>query len=106
LTCTGAGGSANQSVTITVTPLRSVTVSWISPTVNADNSLLTDLAGFRVYYGTSSGNYNSYVQVANSAATSAVVNNLTPGATYHFAVSAYDTSGNESSKSTDISKGL
>lgn len=86
--------------------MRSVTISWTPPAVNVDNSPLTDLAGFRVYYGTSSGNYTSSIQVNDPAATSAVVSNLTPGVTYHFAVSAYDTSGNESSKSTDISKGL
>lgn len=34
------------------------TVSWDAPTTHADGTDLTDLAGYKVYYGTASRNYN------------------------------------------------
>ena len=34
----------------------STTISWTPPTSITDNSPLTNLAGYRIYYGTSSGN--------------------------------------------------
>lgn len=70
-----------------------------------------DLAGYRVYYGTVSrigttpcanAGYASNVNVGN--VTTYTFNNLTDGATYYFAVSAYDTSNNESACSTQQSK--
>jgi len=33
------------------------TVSWIPPTTNTDGTALTDLAGYKVYYGTVSWSY-------------------------------------------------
>jgi len=78
------------------------TVSWIPPTTNVDDSSLTDLDGFRVYYGTESNwadicpvaSVDQYVDVANPAATNYTFSNLTEGQTYYFTVVAYDTSGN------------
>ncbi|GKS58197.1 hypothetical protein YTPLAS18_17240 [Nitrospira sp.] len=63
----------------------SVTLTW-----NANNE--SDLQGYRVYYGTSSGNYTTNVDVGN--VTSYTVNGLTTGFTYYFAIRAMDTSGN------------
>jgi hypothetical protein len=105
LTCTGAGGSANGSVTIVVTPLGSATVSWLAPTTNANGSTLTDLQGFRLYHGTVSGSYDAPVDIADPAARSYTFQNLQPG-THYFAVSAYDTSLNESALSIEVSKTL
>jgi PKD repeat protein len=44
--------------------------------------------GYRLYYGTSSGNYSSNVDAQNQ--TSATVTGLTDGARYYFAVKAYN----------------
>lgn len=62
----------------------------------------SDLAGYKVYYGTASGQYGEPTDVGNTAGANFT---LTPsvGTTYYFAVSAYDTSGNESVKSAEIS---
>jgi hypothetical protein len=81
----------------------SATLSWIRPTTNTDGSPLTDLAGFKVYWGTASGLYQEQRIVNNPAATTWVVNNLTAGRWY-FAVSAVDLSGAESGKSSEASK--
>ncbi len=60
-----------------------------------------DLAGYKVYYGTESGNYTHIQDVGNQ--TSYLAENLKDGSTYHFAVSAYDLSGNESELSGEVS---
>jgi hypothetical protein len=79
----------------------SATLSWNPPTTNTDGTHLTDLAGFKIYYGTSSGNYT---QVVNAGyVTTYTVNNLNSG-TYYFVATAYDTSGNESGYSNQVSK--
>ncbi len=78
------------------------TLTWDPPTTNADGSPLTDLAGYKLYYGTSSGNYTNSIDVGN--VTTYTVVNLTEGLTYFFVVSAYDTLGNESDYSNEVSK--
>lgn len=66
-----------------------------------DANTETDLAGYKVYSGQTSGSYNPPVDVGNI--TTATVSNLTQGATYYFAVTAYSTSGLESPFSQEVS---
>jgi hypothetical protein len=79
----------------------SATLAWNAPVTNTDGTPLTDLAGHKIYYGTSSGNYTSVIDVGN--VTTYTVTNLSPGA-YYFAVTSYDTSGIESTYSNEASK--
>jgi fibronectin type III domain protein len=58
------------------------------------------VVGYKLYYGTSSGQYDSQVDVGPDV--SYTVNGLTPGTTYYFAVSAYN-SGGESALSSEVS---
>ena len=60
-----------------------------------------DLAGYKVYYGTSSRSYSVVVDVGN--VTSFRIDDLTEGVRYFFAVTAYDTAGNESDFSEEVS---
>jgi hypothetical protein len=71
-----------------------VTASWNAPTTNEDQSSLSDLAGYKIYYGLASGNYTGSINAGN--VTTYQINNLVGGLTYYFAVTAQDTSGNES----------
>jgi len=59
-----------------------------------------DLAGYKIYYGTASGVYGDPIDVGN---VTGHVMEITPqhGATYYFALTAYDTSGNESGYSSE-----
>jgi len=75
----------------------SVTVSWSPPTQNSDGSPLTNLAGYRVYFGTTATNLNSSVTLANPGLVRDVIENLTP-ATWYFAMTAYNTNGSESAR--------
>ena len=62
-----------------------------------------DLAGYKVYYGTASRTYGSPINVGNQ--TAFAVTGLSAG-TYYFAVTAFDTSGNESVFSAEVSKAI
>lgn len=70
-----------------------VTLAW-------DPNPEPTVAGYRLYLGTSPGYYTSSVDVA--AATRATVSSLIEGVTYYMAVTAYDTSGNQSGYSDEI----
>ena len=71
-----------------------VTLAW-------DANTSAGLAGYKVHYGSSSGSYPSVIDVGNN--TTYTVSNLQNGTTYYFAVTDYDTSGNESGCSNQVS---
>jgi hypothetical protein len=73
---------------------ETVTLAW-------DPNSETDLAGYRLYYGTTSRSYQNTIDVGN--ATSTPVSDLQKGATYYFAVTAYNDSGIESDYSNEVS---
>jgi Domain of unknown function (DUF4082)/Bacterial Ig-like domain/Fibronectin type III domain len=77
-----------------------VHVAWTAPTTNANGSPLTDLRGYRVYYGTSAGQYSTTLDAA--MATQVVIAGLAPGQTYHITVTAYDAAQNESAYATEV----
>jgi hypothetical protein len=73
---------------------QTVVLDW-NPSVSAN------VAGYNVYYGTNSGNYIYEVDAGD--ATSVTLSNLICGATYYFAATAYDTNGDESPFSAEVS---
>ena len=83
------------NVTVQAVALGSATLSWTPPTQNTDGSALTDLAGYKIYWGTSQSNLSNVATINNPGVTTYLVENLVPG-TYFFAATAFDTSGNES----------
>jgi hypothetical protein len=97
----GSGTSGINSSVISPSTSNSVTLSWIAPTTNEDGTPLTDLAGYKIYYGTSPGSYNNHITVHNT--TSYTISNLAPDM-YYFTIVAYDTSGNESNYSNEMGK--
>jgi hypothetical protein len=81
------------------------TLSWDAPATRADGSVVGALAGYRIYYGTASGQYAGSVLVYGSTTTSGTVNGL-PSGTWYFTVAAVDTVGNESAIGYELSKTL
>ncbi len=69
-------------------------ISWNANTEN-------DLAGYRVYYGRSAGNYETVLNAGN--VTTQTLNNLSAGSTYYVAITAIDQAGNESRPSQEVS---
>jgi hypothetical protein len=102
----GANVVALPAFTITVAAAgsnsNSVTLSWQAPTENSDGSALMDLKGYRVRYGSKSGSYPDLIEVANPGLTTYVVQNL-PTGMYYFAVTAFNSAGEESSFSGEVS---
>jgi len=78
----------------------SLMLSWNAPTTNTDGTPLTDLAGYKLYYGTKPGQYDQVLTVGSF--TTAEIDGLYPGTTYYLAVTAYDIFGNESDFSNEI----
>jgi hypothetical protein len=72
----------------------SVTLTW-HPSVD------TNVAGYKIYYGTVSHVYTNTVSVGN--VTNTTLNNLVAGATYFFAATTYGASGLESGFSNEAS---
>jgi hypothetical protein len=84
-----------------------VPMFFICPSVSAyqltlewDSNVEQDLAGYIVYYGTTSRDYKYDVDVGEE--TSCTISGLYSGVTYYFAVTAYDIDGNESPYSAEI----
>ena len=71
-----------------------VTLAW-------DSNTESDLAGYRVYYGTASRNYSMFIDVGR--VNTYTVSGLTDGRTYYFAATAYNTSNVESAYSSEVS---
>jgi hypothetical protein len=88
----GSGGGGH--------PPASATLAWDPPTQNVDGTPLNDLAGYKLYWGTTSGVYDEFVDVG--AATMHTIDNLIAGQDYYFAATAYDHSGNESTFSLEL----
>jgi hypothetical protein len=83
----------------------SVLLTWMPPTRNADGSVLTDLKGYRITYGTSAQALNKQIRLTNAGLTSYVVEDLAP-ATYYFAITSFNSAGTESAMSPTISKAV
>ena len=85
LLCGALAGSAHAG---------QATLAW-------DANTEPDLAGYRVHYGTAPGTYGTPVDVGN--VTTYTVMGLIDGTTYYFAASAYDSVGNQSGYSNEVS---
>lgn len=91
------------SITVADVATGGATLSWTPPTTNTDGTALTNLAGFRISYGTSATQLSNTIQIANPGVNSYVIGNLAPG-TWYFGVRAYTTAGTTSSMSNIASK--
>jgi len=80
----------------------SVTLSWTAPTTNEDGTPLTDLAGYKLYYGASPGIYTNVLDVGNVLTYVWNVGEQ-EGQTLYFNATAYDLSGNESIYNGEVS---
>ena len=94
---------ATFSITVEAVSLGSVTLNWTPPTQNEDGTALTNLSGYRIYWGTTPGNYPNSVTIDNPGLSSYVVENLIPG-TYVFVATSINASGMESVHSNSATK--
>jgi hypothetical protein len=70
-----------------------ITLAW-------DPNTEVNLKGYKVYYGSASGNYSFIVDAGNR--TSLTISGLEAGKTYYFAATAYGPAGEESGMSDEL----
>ena len=83
------------SIIVTQVGLGSMILSWTAPTQNEDGSPLTNLAGYKLYYGQSPGSYDKTIQIDNPSISNYMVENLLPD-TYYVVATSFNTAGIES----------
>ena len=104
---TAASALPAFSITVMSPPVTtgSAVLALTPPTQHTDGSALTDLAGMRVYYGTSASSLTQVLDLPGAAATTYTLGNLASG-TWYFAATAYTSGGQESSPSATASKSI
>jgi uncharacterized membrane protein len=112
-----ATGTYNATITVTATGStnspQQIPVSLMLSTISSGTTTLTwnanaesDLTGYKVYRGTASGAYGAPVATLPKTATSYIATGLQTGTTYFFVITAYDSAGNESTLSNEVSKSI
>jgi hypothetical protein len=112
LSCSACGGRSEKAAPSVVRD-HTATLTWAAPTKKVDGTTLSNLAGYKIYYGQSSYSYTGTITLPISSALCKItgginectytVEGLSSGV-YYFAVTAYDTAGNESDYSNERSK--
>ena len=85
-----------ESASAPTTTAASATLVWTPPTEHNNGTALTDLAGYRIYYGTTPS-LGKALAVNNPGLTRYVMTGLT-NTTWYFAMTAVDKSGHESDR--------
>jgi len=91
----------NWTINTTVECKNFATLTWTPTTEYTDGSPATDLAGYRILYGESAGNYSTTVTVNGGNTSTYVINNLAIGRDYYFTMRAFTTTGAESANSNE-----
>jgi hypothetical protein len=93
------------AITVAQSSNGSATLAWTPPTRNTDGTTLSNLTGYRVVYGRSSGNLDQLVQITNAGVSTYTITGLSSG-TWYFAVKAYNSAGAESEVSNVGTKNI
>ena len=102
ITASGSTNSPQQipvSLTLNATAAGTANLTW-------NTSTESDLAGYKVYRGTASGTYGAPLATLPKTTASYTTTGLQTGTTYFFAITSYDSSGNESTFSNEVSKSI
>jgi hypothetical protein len=99
---TDSSPPAGSSSSASTSSIGAATLSWAAPDENTDGSALTNLAGYRIYYGTSADALDQVIDIPSVGITTYVLDDLTAG-TYYFSIRAYNALGAESALSNVVS---
>ena len=94
-------GPGSSGVSIEDQGDGTVLVSWSRPTENTDGSPLTDLAGYRIYYGRDPGGYDNTISIDNEYMSSYLIDSLGES-DWYFAMTAFNSLGIESVYSEEV----
>ncbi len=103
LTACGGGAGETSSDTQNTTTASGKVLEWTAPSTRTDSTplSLSEIQGYRVYYGTSPNNLTMLVDLNDDTITDFRVDSI-PSGNYYFAVTAYDMDGVESGFSNII----
>ena len=104
-TTTSGSSTTTPPPTSATTSSTVVTLGWVAPTQNSNGTPITDLAGYKIHYGTASQDYTQVVSITNPSLSRYVLDSLASG-TYYFAISSYNSQGVESPLSGEITASL
>jgi len=106
LTAYSGSEESDYSTEITVEPLPLTAPSDIAADFSWIPNEETDLAGYKIHYGTASGDYTETIDVGKpepvDGRIQAQVSGLIEGTTYYFVATAYDSAGVESDYSEEV----
>ena len=82
-------------------------LSWVAPAEREDNApiALSEIAGYRVYFGTAQGQYPNGITIDDGSAEGHTFQDFTTG-TYYFVITTIDTEGRESEFSAEVIKSI
>jgi hypothetical protein len=80
-----------------------IDLSWVAPVEREDNGpiALSEIAGYKIYYGSTQGQYTNSLTINDGTATGYTFNGFAT-ATYYFVLTTIDTEGRESQYSPEI----
>lgn len=80
-----------------------INLSWVAPAEREDNEpiSLSEIAGYKVYYGTIQNDYPNSVNINDGSAEGYTFKGFSTG-TYYFVLTTYDTEGRESQYSPAV----
>lgn len=106
ITASDATGAGSGGTTGGGSSSGSLTLKWSAPTTRADNTSasLSDISGYRLYYGSSATDTPNYVNINDGTATQFTI--TLPSGSYYFRISAIDTNGYEGLRSAPTQKTL
>ena len=100
--------TVNRSVSATFTAVGgevgTATVSWTAPSKRTSGTPmpLSELAGYKIYYGTSLGNYPGIIDISDNTSTTYTLKGLVTNTSYYFVVTSYDVLGKEGAHSNVV----
>ncbi|WP_028862303.1 fibronectin type III domain-containing protein [Psychromonas aquimarina] len=107
--CGGGGGGGSSSIAVSDTnnteastaqteqiSSSTVKISWEAPTFNENGSELTNLSGFKVYYGQSAQKLDKLIIINDPQQTFIKIDTLSADRLYFFSITAFNDSGFES----------
>jgi hypothetical protein len=99
----GTGPASSGNAPAVTSGSGGVTLSWDAPTSNTNGTPLTNLAGYRIYYGYSPTDLSQTVSITGVGIQTYVLDDL-PSGVWYFAIVAINSSGDESALSNIVQK--
>jgi len=98
---TASASLPSFAINVVRAPSVAAELNWTVPTRNEDGTALTDLAGYRVRYGSSPDALNVVLDVADARSTSLAIEGLATGIWY-FSIASYTSAGIESQQTGTV----